>query len=144
MPFERRDILFYLNDVKEIIQHHTGLFDAYLPKDMEEITLLEVLDIETLKRPRSDRHLAIISNLKADLSSVHGVVFCGQKKGMFNRDKEICFMVPANIMIEAMVIDCKRRNIMIPKEGQKYLFVEDIQVGLRIEKKDSALELEAM
>lgn len=142
MPFERRDILFFLSDVKEMMSHQFSLFASYVPKDIDELNIFEVLDVETLKRPRSDRHIAVVNNLGKDLSSENGIVFCAQKKGMFNREKEICFLVPGNVMLEAMIIDCKRRNIMMPKGGQKMLFVEDIQLGIRIEKKDMGLELE--
>lgn len=142
MPFERRDILFYLNDVKDMIAHQYTLFAEYVPKDIDDLNIFEVLDVEVLKRPRSDRHLAVVNNLGMDLSSQTGIVFCAQKKGMFNREKEICFMVPTKAMLEALIIDCKRRDIMMPKGGTKSLFVEDIQIGIRIEKKDMGLELE--
>lgn len=142
MPYERRDILFYLNDVKDMIAHQYTLFSEYVPKDIDDLNIFEVLDVETLKRPRSDRHLGVVNNLGMDLTAQHGIVFCAQKKGMFNREKEICFMVPARVMLEAIIGDCRRRDIMMPKEGEKSLFVEDIQVGIRIEKKDMGLELE--
>ena len=142
MPFERRDILFYLADVKEMLLNNPALFNGYAPKDVTDLNLFEVIPMDILKRPRSERHISIVKAINIDVTRAEGAVFCAQKKGMFSREKEVCFYIPEEMLIEGFITECKRRDIMLPRGGKKRTFVEDITIGIRIEKNTAGLELE--
>jgi hypothetical protein len=142
MPIERREILFYLNEVKSIFEREKVLFGSSLPRDISDCNLTWVWSsrsVSTASRDSAERLRDVIHRLDP---ANPVVVFSSFKKGLIGKGADEIFLVSEDIMREAFIRECARQSIMVPRKAKKEIAVDDLMIGLRIVKENDTLSLE--
>jgi len=143
MPIERRDILFYLHEVQSALEVYRSIKnDSSIPRDILSLSITWAWtsrDIGRGARDAAEKLRAVIDKYNP---SEPVVVFFYFKKQMLGGGRDESFVIPESVVKEALITACSSQKIMIPKESQKSLFVDDLMLGLRIEKGVSGFELE--
>lgn len=142
MPVERRDILFYLNEVKDMIENDADLFDNRVPKNIDELNLSMVLHSGSMDGlTREERHGYLNAMQIANIQE-SCLIFVADKKGLLGKKKSEEFFLPDSMMVECFVRECSRRDIIMPRESRKTIIVDNMMVGMRIDKTTSSLEFD--
>lgn len=139
MPVERRDILFYLNEVVPMLQMAAGDVSEYVPRSLEGTNLLEVAHTYDLSSGFHDRRERFTALLKIP-TSPQGVVFRGVRYSIAS-EKDFAFFIPEDVMKEVIIAACLREGIRLPRHGHKNVIAENLMVGLRITLNEMTLEI---
>lgn len=144
MPLERRDILFYLVEIQDILDSKTDKFGAYLPKSFSSMSLSDACLTSNIKKISNERRAAFEPVIKASEGafSSSGVIFVCKKKGFMGGEKTDGFIIPEEKMLSGIISECSKRGIALPKQAKKEIIVDDLMIGLRIIKSDDSLTLE--
>jgi len=141
MPFEQRDIIFYLSEISNIIDDHHSILKPYLKKKigsdmLREVSHTNVIGSGTIiQRDRFQKVIDIPSNEPSSL-------FYGVRSGAL-KEKEFGFHIPDKVLMDILVTECISRKIRLPRKGKRKIVAENLQVALSIEMlcEDIVLEL---
>ncbi|MFK7839522.1 MAG: hypothetical protein AB8B83_04260 [Bdellovibrionales bacterium] len=140
MPFEERHILFYLNEVAEILIANQKVLDDYVRFNVASFTILKVAHTSTLNRQMHEHKTAFESVMDIPRND-NSTLFYGVHKKLL-QEKEVGFAVPDNIMINIFGDTCIAKGIKLPRAGHRTIISSDLAVGLKIELSEGGLELE--
>jgi|GEM_PF-2413833 len=132
MPVEKRDISFYLPEIKDILIDNSGFFKSFIPRDLADATLLWAWTSRTLYRAFREKNEKMTRILKEYEVTEPVIIFGYYKKGILGRGREDVFVVPEILIKDALVAQCIKKNITIPKNFDKEVTTDDVVINLSI------------
>lgn len=140
MPVERRDILFFLNEVRPMLDYSRDTARTHIPTWLDNASLIEVAHTRDLEGGFHDRRARFDGLIKRPHES--GILFRALRQNIIGAKRDAAFFVPDNAMLAILMRGCHERKIRIPRNGAKKVIAPDLMVGIRIVMEDEKLTLE--
>ncbi len=139
MAFERREILFTLPEIRDALMAvDGGMGTIPVSPDMRIIEALHTRD--------NYKHFHVVrerySNIFKDYIGKDGVMFRAGGTGKRGHEDIYEFFVPEETMMKAILLACKRNDVMLPRAPEKHVIAEDLYIGFQFEMGHTALVLE--
>lgn len=127
MPFERREILFYLTELKQAVLDSGEVIEGKIPAQ-GDLQILDALHSRDFHSSFHDIQVRFRS-LYAQRGGRDGVMFRISTNGMFRKDQIIGIIVRDSVMERVLLKACKDFGIGLPRAAQKTIVAKDLAIG---------------
>jgi hypothetical protein len=127
MPFERREILFYLTELKQAVLDSGEVIEGKMPST-GDIQILDALHTRDFHSSFHDIQMRFRS-IFAKHGDRAGVMFRVSANGLFRKDQIIGIIVRDSVMERVLIKACKEFNIGLPRAAQKNIVAKDLAIG---------------
>ncbi len=130
MPFERREILFYLTELSVAVVSAAAALGVKLPKP-EEVQILDAVhsrDFHASFHDIQERFRSIYMTR----NNVSGLMFRVATKGFFKREQVIGFILPDAVLEDILLAACRDKDIRLPRAAKKKVIARDLAVGFEM------------
>ena len=141
MPFERREILFYLAELTPAILAAAEPIDGKLPPsgDLQIIDALHTRDFHSAFHDIQERFRTVFTRR----GGREGVMFrVSTHGGMFKRDQVVGIILRDPVMERLLLKACRDFNIGLPRAAQKTIVAKDLAIGFEFMFDSAGLVLE--
>ena len=140
MPFEERHILFYLEEIYDILLDENDRIKKFLPFKLKTVTLLEVAHTSKIHTTLLEKR-DLYSKVMQIPNDTPSTLFYGVQKKLLN-EKEVGFYIPDDILVEILKDTCINRQISLPRGSERNVISDNLSVGLRIRLSGGSLAIE--
>lgn len=130
MPFERREILFYLTELSVAVVTAASDMGVKLPKP-DEVQILDAVhsrDFHSSFHDIQDR----FRNVYMNRHNVSGLMFRVATKGFFKREQVVGFILPDTLLEEILFQACRDKDIKLPRAAKKKVIARDLAIGFEM------------
>lgn len=140
MPFERREILFYLTEIAPSVLSAGELLIGKLPEsgDIRIIDALHTGDFHSSFHEIQQR----FRSLYDVRGQRNGVMFRAATRGLFKKDQVAGLIVQDRALEQVLLKACKDFNIGLPRAAQKKVVARDLAIGFELIFDTAGLSLE--
>jgi hypothetical protein len=130
MPIERREILFDYKELTDLIAG-TSALKIFLPKAFAEPKVTDICHTRTYDRlpAEAQRKFAQTYQRLADRDAVLVRV---RGKDPDGKDVYDIFGIPDSALLPVLIMECRKRKIVLPRSATKTVIVSEIYAGLQM------------
>lgn len=130
MPYERREILFYLSELVPAIVLAAANRGIKLPNP-DEVQILDAVhskDFHSSFHDIQERFRSIYTTRE----NLSGVMFRVATKGFFRREQIIGFILSDAVVQEILLEACQAYEIKLPRAAKKTVMARDLALGFEM------------
>ena len=140
MPFERREVLFYLSEIGPALIAAGRPLVGKIPAS-GDVQILDALHSRDFHRTFHDVQ-ARFRDLHNARGQIEGVMLRASISGLLKREQTIGFIVSDESLGEILLQACKDYKISLPRAARKKVVAQDLTIGFELIFDTAGLSLE--